>query len=159
MSNPTAKLSHEFTYAMSCGPAHDLGNGPLGHRQYYELTSATIEGPRLSAKLIGTGGDWMLIGTDGFMRMDVRIQFETQDGAIICAHYFGPAEANAKLRQAASEGTSTDFSDHLIRSHWLLEAGDPRYAWVNQAVFVGEGRVRSAGSGQIGFEHRVYRVG
>jgi hypothetical protein len=100
----------------------------------------------------------MLVGSDGFMRMDVRVQVETDDGAIICAHYYAPAEANQKLRQALATSTPTTFSDQSIRSHWLLETGDRQYAWVNQAVFVGEGRLCPAGHGVVGFEHRVYRV-
>ena len=99
----------------------------------------------------------MLVGADGFMRMDVRIQIETDDGAILCAHYFGPAEANRTMAEALAASRSTEFSDQSIRSHWLLEAGDPRYAWVNQAVFVGEGRLPPAGL-EPGFEHRVYRL-
>ena len=101
----------------------------------------------------------MLIGSDGFMRVDVRVQIETDDRAILCAHYFGPAEANESLLQAVARCAPTDFSDQSIRSHWLLESGDPRYAWLNHAIFVGEGRVRRVGAGQLGFEHRVYRVG
>ena len=123
------------------------------------MTSETLDGPRLKGKLMGSGGDWMLAGSDGFMRMDVRVQIETDDGAIICAHYFGPAEANQKLGQAFATSTPTAFSDQSIRSPWLLETGDPRYAWVDQSVFVGEGRLRPAAPGVMGFEHRVYRVG
>lgn len=159
MSEPSAKLVHEFTYHAIVSAPHEVGVGPYGRRQYYEMTSGTLEGPRLKGKLIGSGGDWMLVGPDGFMRMDVRVQIETDDGAIICAHYFGPAEANQTLGQAFATSTPTAFSDQSIRSHWLLECGDPRYAWVNQSVFVGEGRLRPAGLNVMGFEHRVYLLG
>ena len=159
MSNRSARLVHEFTYHAVVSAPHEVGVGPHGHRQYYEMKSGVIDGPRLKGKLLGSGSDWMLVGSDGFMRMDVRIQIETDDGAIICARYFGPAEANRNLAQALAASTATDFSDQSIRSHWLLETGDPGYAWVNQAVFVGEGRLRPAGPGVMGFEHRVYRVG
>ena len=159
MSTPSAKLIHEFTYVATVGEPHEVGVGPLGHRQYFEMKTGVVAGPRLNGKLLGSGGDWMLVGTDGFMRMDVRIQIGTDDGAVICAHYFGPAEMNQKTAQAFSTGSPTEFADQVNRSHWLLETGDPRYAWVNQAVFVGEGRFRPAGPGVMGFEHRVYRVG
>ncbi len=159
MSDPTAKLVHEFTCHAIVGSPHEVGVGPHGHRQYYEMKGGAIEGARLNGKLLGSGSDWMLVGADGFMRMDVRIQIETDDGAVLCAHYFGPAEANRKLAQAFAASASTEFSDQSIRSHWLLEAGDPRYAWVNQGVFVGEGRLRPAGPDMMGFEHRVYRLG
>lgn len=159
MSEPSAKLVHEFTYHALVSSPHEVGVGPCGHRQYHEIARGVFEGPRLKGKLLGSGSDWMLVGADGFLRMDVRIQIETDNGAILCAHYFGPAEANQKLAQAFAASTPTEFSDQLIRSHWLLETGDPRYAWVNQAVFVAEGRLRPTGPGVVGFEHRVYRVG
>ena len=158
MSADNIGLIHEFTYSMTASHAHDVGVGPLGHRQYFEVTSGIFEGPRLSGKLLGPGIDWMLIGSDGYMRMDVRIQIETGDGAIICAHYFGPAEANNALKEAFGTSEPTRFADQRIRTHWLLETGDPRYAWVNQSVFVGEGRYRPGDSGSAGFEHRVHRV-
>ncbi|MEH2329775.1 MAG: DUF3237 family protein [Nostoc sp.] len=87
-----------------------------------------------------------------------RVQIETDDGAILCAHYFGPAEANEKLKRAVSVCAPTEFADQSIRSHWVLETGDPRYAWVNQTVFVGQGRLLPPRPGLLGFEHRVYRL-
>lgn len=159
MSDASAKLVYEFTYHAAVSSPYEVGVGPYGHRQYYEMTRGVIEGERLNGKLLGSGSDWMLVGPDGFMRMDVRIQIETDDGAIVCAHYFGPAEANQRLGRAIAAFAPTEFSDQMIRSHWLLETGDPRYAWVNHAVLVGEGRLRPAGPGVLGFEHRVYRLG
>ena len=159
MSEQSAKLVHEFTYHATVSAPHEVGVGPFGHRQYYEVKNGVLEGPRINGKQFGSVGDWMLVGADGFLRMDVRTQIETKDGAIICAHYFGPAETNQATAQAFATSTPTEFSDQSNRSHWLLETGDPRYAWVNQSVFVGEGRLRPAGQGVMGFEHRVYRVG
>ncbi len=159
MSEPSARLIHEFTCHMVINASRELGVGPHGQRQLHEMESGVIEGSRLKGRLLGPGSDWMLVGADSFLRMDVRIQIETDDGATLCAHYFGLAEANWKLTQAFAASTPTEFSDQLIRSHWLLEAGDPRYAWVNQAVFVAEGRLCPASPGVMGFEHRVYRVG
>jgi hypothetical protein len=56
---------------------------------------------------------------------------------------------------AARAGTEirTDFDDHYYRTTPRLETGDERYAWVNQTVFVGRGRIIPGG---VGYE--VYRV-
>ena len=62
------------------------------------------------------------------------------------------------MKRAVTASAETEFADQSIRSHWMLETGDPRYAWVNQGVFVGQGRLLPAGPGQLGFEHRVYRM-
>ena len=159
MTDNPARLIHEFTYRASVSAPNEIGVGPFGQRQYYELNDGTLEGPRMKGRQLGSATDWMLIGADGFMRMNVRVQIATEDGAIICARYSGPAEANGKLTEALAACTPTLFSDHSIRTHWLLETGDPRYAWINQTVFVGGGRLCPAGGDKIGFEHRVYRLG
>lgn len=154
----SSRLVHEFTYHAACDASHEVGVGPFGMRQYYAMTEGKVTGPRVNGRLLGQGGDWMLLSPDGFMRMDVRIQIETNDAAVICAHYFGPAEANAKLNKAVRECKETSFTDQSIRTHWVLETGAPQYAWVNQAVFVGEGRLLPMKPGVLGFEHRIFRV-
>lgn len=158
MPDQPLHLIHEFTIRVSIGPPHEVGATPYGNRQYYEMTEGRVTGSRLSGKLLGSGSDWMLTGSDGWMHMDVRIQIETDDGAVILAHYFGPAEANQKLMQAVSTFTPTEFADHSLRSHWVLETGDPRYAWVNQTIFVGQSRLLPPGPDRLGFEHQVYRL-
>ena len=159
MSEQFAKLVHEFTYHTLAGCPYDVGAGPYGHRQFFEMREGVIDGPRVRSRMLGAAGDWMLADPDGFMRMDASMQIAIDDHIIICAHYFGPAEANPKLAQTIAASTSTEFADHLICSHRILETDDPRYAWINQAVFVGEGRLRPAGPGISGFEHQVYRIG
>jgi hypothetical protein len=53
----------------------------------------------------------------------------------------------------ASAG-STDFADQYFRTTPRFETGDSRYAWLNQSVFVGEGRLYPG----FGVEYRVYRL-
>jgi hypothetical protein len=57
------------------------------------------------------------------------------------------------LAAIAGGGPGTDFGDHYFRTTPRLESGDPRYAWVNQTIFVGRGRL---GSGTVVYE--VFRV-
>ena len=156
---PSLCLTPEFIYRVACGPVQTVGHGPFGKRQYYSLHDGVVTGARLSGRLLGEGADWMLFSDDGYMHMDVRIQIRTDDGANILAHYFGPAQANAKLLDAVRSITETSFEDQAIRTHWVLESGAPQYEWVNRCVFVGEGRVKPRQLGVPGFEHRIYRVG
>lgn len=157
---PTHQIGLElaFTYSTRVSQPHDVGLGPYGPRRYYEMTDGVLEGPTLAGRTLGSGADWMLQGADGYLRMDARIQVETEDHAVICARYFGVVEANDRLMEALAASEPTGFQDQRIRTHWVLETGDPRYLWVNRAVFVGEGRLRPRGQGLAGFEHRVYAV-
>ncbi|MET0153450.1 MAG: DUF3237 domain-containing protein [Candidatus Binatia bacterium] len=149
------KLEYEFSYRAELKPAVTVGAGPYGTRLVVEVTGGSFEGARLNGKILTGGGDWLLAGSDGFGRLDVRAQFVTNDGAAIYAQYFGLLQLTDKVQQAlAAPEVGTDFADQYFRSAPRFETGDPRYAWLNQTLFVGEGRIRPGRT----VEYKVYRV-
>jgi hypothetical protein len=143
----------EFVLAGTLKPPVEIGAGPFGVRRYYEVTGGSVEGKRIKGKVLTGGGDWLLIGADGFARLDVRAQLVTDDGASAYATYPGLLELNEKVGQALASGGRTDYSDQYFRTTPRFETGDRRYAWLNQSLFVAEGRV---GAGMV--EYKVYRV-
>jgi hypothetical protein len=148
-------LEHEFSYQATLKAPLDVGPGPYGTRLVVEVTGGRFEGKRLKGKILTGGGDWLLVGSDGFARLDVRAQLVTDDGAAIYVSYFGVLEMNAKTQAAlADPAMGTDFADQYFRTNPRFETGDPRYAWLNQALFVGEGRVLPNRT----VDYRVYRV-
>ncbi len=130
-----------------------IGTGPFGTRSFFEVTGGTFEGKRLKGKVLTGGGDWLLSGADGFSRLDVRAQFLTDDGAAIYLCYNGVIQMSERVANALASGGKTDYADQYFRTAPRFETGDPRYAWLNQSVFVAEGRV---GPGFV--EYKVYRV-
>jgi hypothetical protein len=146
------ELIHELTYSCSLRPPMVIG-GPFGNRIYYDLVDGKLEGPRIRGTW-RSGGDWLVVGDDGFARLDVRAQFETDDGAFVFVQYHGVLEMNRTLRSALRDGRETRFEDQYYRITPRFETGDPRYAWLTQGVFVGEGRLIPDG----GVEYRVFRV-
>jgi hypothetical protein len=148
------ELAYEFTYDAILAPKVPVGEGPFGKRHVREVTGGKVEGERINGSVGSGGGDWILVGPDGWGRLDVRLQIHTDDGADIYVQYFGVVEYN-EAAVGANEGKgSSDYPDHYFRTAPRLETGDPRYAWVNQTLFVGEGRLHP---GPI-VEYRVYRV-
>jgi hypothetical protein len=87
-------LVYEFTYQAKLKPPVGVGPGPFGDRQVFEVIEGRFEGERLNGRILSGGGEWFLVGADGFGRIDVRIQLETDDGAFIYAQYFGLLELN-----------------------------------------------------------------
>ncbi|GEN99109.1 UPF0311 protein [Novosphingobium sediminis] len=146
------ELVHEFTFRAGLKPPLPIGAGPIGTRMYYEIDGGEVVGDRLSGVIRG-GGEWALIGPDGFLRVDVRAQVETHDGAFLYVQYFGLLEMNAAVMGAIENGTGTEFTDQYFVTNPRMETGDPRYSWVNTTFFVGEGRVLPG----LGIEYRVYR--
>jgi len=147
-------LEYELTYRAKVNPPLNVGAGPYGNRIVADVTGGDFEGPRLKGKILGGGGDWALLGPDGRARLDVRIQMVTNDGATIYLYYPGIIEFSAKVQQALEKQLGTDFSDHYWRTTPRFETGDSRYAWLNQTMFVGEGRMLPG----LVVEYRVYRV-
>jgi hypothetical protein len=144
----------EFSFKVSLNPPVDFGAGPLGQRIYFEVTDGVATGERFNARAVGGGGDWVVVGPDGYGRIDVRLQFETHDGAHVYLQYFGLLEINQVVGQAMATGAGTSYEDQYFRTTPRFETGDPRYAWMNQGVFVARGRLCEGG----GVEYEVSRV-
>ena len=148
------ELVHEFTFTARLNEAVPIGQGPFGKRRVREVLGGEVTGERINGKVGTGGGDWVLVGPDGWGRLDVRLQIETDDGAHIYVQYFGVIEYNEAAHAANAGERSSDYGDHYFRTAPRLETGDERYEWVNRTVFLGEGRLHP---GPV-VEYRVYRA-
>ena len=146
------KLVQECSFTAMLKPPVPIGAGPIGTRMYYDVIAGEVTGERLRGKVLG-GGEWALIGPDGFLRVDVRLQVETHDGAYLYVQYVGLLEMNDAVQRAVETGGGTDYGDQYFFTNPRIETGDPRYAWVNTTFFVGEGHVLPG----LGVEYRVWR--
>jgi hypothetical protein len=149
------ELAFEFEYFAKLSRA-DFGPGPFGNRVLYRGSGGgTVKGARLNGFLEAPGGDWFLSGSDGFGRVDVRANIRTIDGAFVYLQYLGLVKLTpAVVAMLSGEPVPTGDEGQYFFIHPRLETGDARYAWVNQTMFLGEGRV-SVGPR---VDYRVYRV-
>jgi hypothetical protein len=148
------ELAHEFTFNARLAPVVAVGEGPFGNRRIREVTGGEVSGERIAGR-VGTGGaDWVLVGPDGWGRLDVRLTIHTGDGAAIYVQYYGVIEYNEAAHAANAGERSSEYAEHYFRTAPRLETGDERYAWVNRTLFVGEGRLHP---GPV-VEYRVHRV-
>lgn len=130
-------------------------DGPFGMRQILEISGGeyrAASGER--GELLTGGGDWLLAGDDGYGRLDVRAQVRMDNGAIIFVQYFGVLEMNEAVQNALANGTATSFDDHYFRTSPRFEVSDPAYAWLQQGLFVGQGRIIEG----LGVQYNVFRV-
>lgn len=57
------ELVPEMIYRLrSVGPLEMTTGAPLGARQYWQMSDAELEGPRIRAHAPYVGGDWMRLG-------------------------------------------------------------------------------------------------
>lgn len=145
-------LVQEFTFTAMLRPPLPIGPGPIGTRMYYDVTGGEMIGDRLRGRLLG-GGEWALVGPDGFLRIDVRLQVETHDGAHLYIQYSGLLEVNEAVQGALASGTGTGYGEQYFFTNPRIETGDARYAWVNTTFFIGEGHILPG----LGIEYRVWR--
>jgi hypothetical protein len=147
------KLEHIFSYRADLKEPAQIGAGPIGTRIIFDVSGGSVEGPKLTGRLLESGGDWLLIGPDGYGRLDVRGTIETDDGAHIYLQYQGLLEMNEKVTRAMAEGVALDYGDNYFMTQPRFETGDERYVWLNRIVAVAEGRVLPRA-----VEYRVYQL-
>lgn len=136
------KLEYLCDYTATFITPISVGKGPLGERIVADLTGGYFEGPRMKGKVRASGADWALVGPDGNLRLDVRAVFESDDGAAIYVTYRARMEATEGIRKALAGGGSTNFGDNYFISQIQFETGDERYAWLNNLMAVGEGKLK-----------------
>lgn len=135
-------------------PLGPTSGSPKGTRQFWQVSEATLSGPKIHAKLAGAGLDWMAMSDDGFWRPDVRAQFLTDDGALVLMLYTGLVEQSDRFKAAAEGDEETGWDDQYMRLSVGFDTGAERYRWLNRSLFIARGRL--LGTGHI--EYEIYIV-
>lgn len=84
---------------------------PIGARLTYVIKRGRCQGPRITGDVLPGGGDWILYGTDGVARLDVRATVRTDDGALPtspapAASRWAPKPPDASPPESSSATTS-----------------------------------------------------
>lgn len=130
-------------------PGYQIAGIATGTRMVAPFVGGSFSGPRFSGTVLPGGGDWMLIGADGVMRIDVRGILQVDDGTMIHMSYGGriaiPPQHMEKLFNPETV-ESVDPADYYFRSTPVLDVpiASP-HAWLNGKVMVGVGRLLKAG--------------
>ncbi|MCW1381642.1 DUF3237 domain-containing protein [Novosphingobium sp. KCTC 2891] len=146
-----------FEMQLDIPPAYQVGPAPTGARIIAPIVGGTVKGPKISGKVLNSGGDWMVVGADGTMIIDVRCAIEAEDGTVIYVTYGGriaiPAEAAPEVFNPETVD-AVDPSRYYFRSTPLFEVGlGTPHAWLNSVVAVGTGKFIKGG-----VKYTVYAV-
>ena len=156
MSEIATELLFEARVALH--PELDLGAGPEGQRVILFVKDGRFDGPRLRGRVVpNSGADWVRVRPDGGSHLDVRFCLETDDGALIYAHWHGRFHASPEHFDYAMDLAKPDDSAgaerYYFRASPEFETADPRYAWLNNIVAVTKSR-----TGGGGVVHRVFEL-
>jgi len=104
-----------------------LPDTPVGTRAIAEVAEVDMSGDRIRARMRGVAAaDWLVIAPDQTLgTVDVRVTLETDDGAVIFAHYVGRVD----LSQAPP----------VVYVAPLFDTGHPDYAWLSRIQAVAKG--------------------
>ena len=133
-------LKPVMTYRLEVrGPLESKdGSAENPRRQFWEMTKATLDGPRIKASTPMAGIDWFSPYPDGYGRPHVRLPFQTDDGALILLEYRGIVQATEAFLQAVEKDTSTDWDDQYMRMSLTFDTTSTKYAWLTQSLFIAQ---------------------
>jgi hypothetical protein len=94
----------------------------LGARRIVRVMGGRFWSNDLSGTILEGGGDWQHIRRDGVVEINTRYTLQTLDGAWIYL-------TNEGLRDGG-----------YMRTFSRFESADPRYAWVNNRLFISDGQ-------------------
>lgn len=145
-------VEHLFDMHVNLLPAQPISTA-VGTRMTFITTGGVIEGPKLSGELLPGGGDWLLVGSDGVGRADIRATIRTHDGALIHYESRGIIKIPADGLDRLAAGEVLPFDQTYVRTTPKFETADERYAWLSEVVAVGY-NILSPNH----IDYRIYRV-
>jgi hypothetical protein len=129
-------VEHLFDMHVDLQPAQPIPT-PVGTRMTFITSGGVVEGPKLRGELLPGGGDWLIVGSDGTGRVDVRATLRTHDGVLIHYESRGVIKIPADGVQRLAAGEVLPFAETYIRTTPKFETADERYGWLSEVVAVG----------------------
>jgi hypothetical protein len=145
-------VEHLFDMHVDLEPAQPISTA-VGARMTFITTGGVIDGPKLQGEILPGGGDWLLVGSDGVGRVDVRATLRTDDGALIHYEARGIIKIPADGLERLAGGEVLPFAETYVRTTPKFETADERYAWLSGVVAIGY-NILSANH----IDYRIYRV-
>ena len=119
--------------------AETLGPTPEGYRINFFVKGGRVVGPHIDAVVRPEGGDWMAIRSDGIGMVDIRITYETADGALIFEHAGGVFDLGPGGFARVASGQLTGSPPFYATPAW--STAHPHWTWLNRCQGFGIGRV------------------
>jgi hypothetical protein len=145
-------VEHLFDMHVDLQPAQPITTH-IGTRMTFITTGGVIDGPKLRGEILPGGGDWLIVGSDGVGRVDVRATLKTHDGVLIHYEARGVINVPADGLDRLAAGDVLGFDETYVRTTPTFETADERYGWLSGLVTVGY-NVLSPNH----IDYRIYRV-
>ena len=108
----------------------------IGDTMIFNIDSAAVDGPAISARSVPPAGDWIRIRKDGSWRLDVRFSILLDDGHYALISYTGVVRmSDEQLEKGLNEG-GVDIDQVYFCSTPYFETISEKYSWLNDFVFI-----------------------
>lgn len=119
------------------GAPQELGMVDGVRKRVIPIVGGSVDGSRLTGRVLPGGADWQSIRADGTADILARYSIEASDGAIISivnpGYRHGPAPVLARI----AAGEMVDPALYYFRTTPRFEvAGDGPHAWLGRTVFL-----------------------
>ena len=128
-----------FTIASPLGAIQKLGNTPYGERRIINILRGTVDGPRLTGKVLPGGADWQIVRADGVVHLTARYTIETAAGALVLVDAEGYRHGPPEVMAALARDETVDPARYYFRTFMRFETADPAIAWLNSILAIGVG--------------------
>ncbi|QGP81093.1 DUF3237 domain-containing protein [Sphingobium sp. CAP-1] len=134
---PTPPLTLAMRLRVLIGAPQELGMVDGVRKRVIPITGGSVDGPRLTGKVLAGGADWQSIRPDGTADILARYSIEASDGAILSVvnpgYRHGPAPVLARI----AAGEAVDPALYYFRTTPRFDvASDGPHAWLGRAIFL-----------------------
>ena len=107
-------------------------------RLIYKSAGGTFAGARLRGHVLPVTGDWVSLSKSS-MEVDVRVELETDDQALIVMSYAGVHQIDSSQSDYFVDGRPAKMGANYFRVAPTFRTKDPRYGWINTITTLGMG--------------------
>jgi Protein of unknown function (DUF3237) len=131
------ELEFAFELRVDIGPIIVVGQTPFGTRRDVPINGGTVNGPRISGRILAGGADQQLVDESGLTIVDARYVIETEDGVRIEIRNSGVRRGSPAVLQRLAAGEVVDPEEYYFRTTPKFDAPGGAYEWLKRSVFIG----------------------
>lgn len=119
------------------GPALELGMVDGARKRVIPIVGGSVDGPRLTGRVLPSGADWQIIRSDGTADILARYSIEASDGSILSVVNPGYRRGPAPVLARIAAGEAVDPALYYFRTTPRFEvASESPHAWLGRTVFL-----------------------
>ena len=116
-----------------------LGATPYGERRIINIQGGTVDGARLTGRILPGGADWQIVRADGVVDLRARYTVETDTGGQILVNSEGYRHGPPDVMAALARDETVDPARYYFRAFMRFETADPGASWLNRILAIARG--------------------